>query len=80
MPPEQKRHTQLLSISPEIGLYGPDAYVLRDLASTNGTYLHGRRVSEKRKLEHWDFIRVGDTKLRFTMVENSIPVTGMPPG
>ncbi len=64
----------------EIGLYGPDAYVLRDLASTNGTYLNGRRVSEKRKLEHWDLIRVGDTKLRFTIVENSVPVTGMPPG
>lgn len=58
----------------EIGLYGPDAYVLRDLASTNGTYVNGRRVSEKIKLQHWDLIRAGDTKLRFNLIEDSIPV------
>ena len=59
----------------EIGLYGPDAYVLRDLASTNGTYVNGRRVSEKTKLQHWDLITLGDTKLRFSMIEDSIPVS-----
>jgi pSer/pThr/pTyr-binding forkhead associated (FHA) protein len=58
----------------EIGLYGPDAYILRDLASTNGTYVNGRRVSEKTKLRHWDLIRTGDTKLRFNLIEDSIPV------
>ena len=58
----------------EIGLYGPDAYVLRDLASTNGTYVNDRRVSEKRKLQHWDLIRVGDTLLRFSMFDDAIPV------
>ncbi len=58
----------------EIGLYGPDAYVLRDLASTNGTYVNDRRVSEKRKLQHWDLIRVGDTLLRFAMFDDAIPV------
>jgi len=58
----------------EIGLYGPDAYVLRDLASTNGTYVNGRRMSEKRKLQHWDLVRAGDTKLRFNLIEDSIPV------
>src|SRR5262245_47505843 len=26
----------------ELGLYGPEAWVLRDLASTNGTSLNGR--------------------------------------
>lgn len=55
----------------EIGLYGPGAYVLRDLASTNGTLLNGRRVSEKAKLQHWDLIRVGDTELRFAVVEEA---------
>jgi len=58
----------------EIGLHGPDAYALRDLASTNGTYVNGRRMSEKMKLQHWDLIRVGDTKLRFNLIEDSIPV------
>jgi pSer/pThr/pTyr-binding forkhead associated (FHA) protein len=58
----------------EIGLYGPGAYVLRDLASTNGTLLNGKRVQEKAKLNNWDVIRVGDTVIRFCMVEGSIPL------
>ncbi len=59
----------------QIGLYGPGAFVLRDLASTNGTFLNGKRVSEKRQLAHWDAIRIGDTLLRLTIVEDSIPVS-----
>ena len=58
----------------EIGLYGPGAYVLRDLASTNGTLLNGKRVGDRAKLKHWDVIRIGDTELRFAIVENTIPV------
>lgn len=63
----------------EIGLYGTGAYVLRDLASTNGTYVNGRRVSEKKQLQNGDLIRVGDTILLFTLVENSVFVSGMAP-
>jgi len=59
----------------EIGLYGPGAYVLRDLASTNGTLLNGRRVSEKAKLRHWDLIRVGDTELRFAVVDEAVDLS-----
>jgi pSer/pThr/pTyr-binding forkhead associated (FHA) protein len=58
----------------EIGLYGPGAFVLRDLASTNGTRLNGKRISEKASLKHWDEIRVGDTLLRFSVVEGSVRV------
>ena len=58
----------------EIGLYGPEAYVLRDLASTNGSFVNGRRVTEKTKLKHWDLIRIGDTVLRFAEYGDSIPV------
>jgi len=58
----------------ELGLYGPDAYVLRDLVSTNGTFVNDRRVSEKTRLEHWDLIRVGDTQLRFSLINDAIPV------
>jgi pSer/pThr/pTyr-binding forkhead associated (FHA) protein len=58
----------------EIGLYGPEAYVLRDLASTNGTWVNGRPVSEKVKLASGSLIRVGDTQLRFTCIEGSIPI------
>jgi len=58
----------------EIGLYGPGANVLRDLASTNGTRLNDRRVTEKIALSNGDVVRVGDTLLRFSVVANSIPV------
>jgi len=58
----------------EIGLYGPDAWILRDLASTNGTSLNGRRIGERINLKHWDQIRVGDTRLRFAVIEKSIQV------
>jgi pSer/pThr/pTyr-binding forkhead associated (FHA) protein len=60
----------------EIGFYGPGAYVVRDLASTNGTFLNGRRVGEKSRLASSDGIRVGETLLRITIVEDSIPVSG----
>jgi pSer/pThr/pTyr-binding forkhead associated (FHA) protein len=56
-------------------LYGPEAFVLRDLASTNGTRLNGKRISEKSKLNHWDVIRVGDTVLRFAVIDDSIQVS-----
>lgn len=56
----------------EIGLYGPDAFVLRDLASTNGTRVNGRRITDRHKLKRGDLIEVGDTAIRFTVVEGSI--------
>ena len=59
----------------EIGLYGPDAYVVRDLASTNGTRLNGKKISEKAKLKHWDEIRVGDTVIRFSVIDGSVKVS-----
>lgn len=58
----------------EIGLYGPGAYVIRDLASTNGTRVNGRRVVEKAKLAAGDRIGVGDTELGFYLAEHAIPV------
>lgn len=59
----------------EIGLYGPGAWVLRDLASTNGTWLNDRPVGEKAKLGNGDRIRVGDTTLGLSITENSIPLS-----
>lgn len=59
----------------EIGLYGPNAYVLRDLASTNGTLLNGRRVGEKANLKNWDLIRIGDTLLRVSIIDNAVPLS-----
>ena len=59
----------------EIGLYGPGGFVLRDLASTNGTRLNGKRIREKAKLASGDLIQVGDTAIRFSVVENAIRVS-----
>lgn len=59
----------------EIGLYGPDAWVLRDLASTNGTFVNDRRVTEKHRLANDDLIRFGDTWIRFTLLEDAVPLS-----
>jgi pSer/pThr/pTyr-binding forkhead associated (FHA) protein len=59
----------------EVGLYGPDAYILRDLASTNGTLLNGKRVTDRVKLKHGDMIQVGETIISFTVLQGSIALT-----
>ncbi len=43
-------------------VYGSTCVLLKDLGSTNGTYLNGRRVNAA-ELTDGDEIRVGDTKL-----------------
>lgn len=42
-----------------------DAYVLRDLGSTNGTFLNDRQVIADEPLRHGDEFIVGDTQIRF---------------
>jgi len=59
----------------EIGLYGPGAYVLRDLASTNGTWLNGKPVGDRAKLNNGDVLRVGDTAIRIDIIEGSVPIS-----
>jgi pSer/pThr/pTyr-binding forkhead associated (FHA) protein len=56
----------------EIGLYGPEAYVLRDLASSNGTRLNGRRITDRAKLNHGDVIQIGGFVLSFSAIENAV--------
>jgi pSer/pThr/pTyr-binding forkhead associated (FHA) protein len=58
----------------ELGLYGPEAYVVRDLHSTNGTSLNGRRVDDRANLKHWDLIKIGDTRMRFAIIEQAVKV------
>ncbi len=59
----------------EIGLYGPGAYVLRDLASTNGTWLNGKPAGNRASLSNGDVVRVGDTVLRIDIIEGSLPIS-----
>ncbi len=42
-----------------------DGYRLRDLDSTNGTYLHGVLAGQERLLEDGDCFRIGATELVF---------------
>ena len=43
---------------------GADGVWVEDLGSTNGTFVNGSRVSERRLLRQGDVIRIGQTELR----------------
>ena len=42
-----------------------DGVWVRDLGSTNGTYVNGIRIEDARRLVPGDVVRVGETDLRF---------------
>jgi hypothetical protein len=48
-------------------------YAVQDLASRNGTFVNGVRLT-RRDLQHNDLIRVGSTTLRFTVFDGPVPV------
>ena len=50
-----------------------DRYAVQDLASRNGTFVNGVRLS-RRNIQHNDLIRIGNTTLRFTVFDGPVPV------
>jgi len=58
----------------ELKLFGPEHYYLYDLASTNGTFLNGARV-DRRRFRHEDELRLGDTFIRVSIVEGTVPLS-----
>ena len=46
-------------------VFGPDAYVLRDMRSTNGTLLNDGALTGEAELIDGDVVRIGDTEFRF---------------
>jgi pSer/pThr/pTyr-binding forkhead associated (FHA) protein len=58
----------------ELKFFGPGHYYLCDLASTNGTFLNGVRV-DRRRFGHEDELRLGDTFIRVSVVEGTIPLS-----
>ena len=42
----------------------PDGVWVEDLGSTNGTFVNGSRIGERRLLQPGDVIRIGETELR----------------
>ncbi|HET6372807.1 MAG TPA: FHA domain-containing protein [Candidatus Polarisedimenticolia bacterium] len=58
----------------EIKILGPEAYMVVDLASTNGTFLNGTRV-ERQKIQHGDELALGDSLLQLAVIEGTRPVS-----
>ncbi len=50
-----------------IETWARDTYFIRDLASTNGTYINGQRITST-KIKNGDIITVGNTKLKLRIV------------
>ena len=48
-------------------------YAVQDLASKNGTFVNGVRLT-RRNVQHNDLIRVGNTTLRFTVFDGPVPI------
>ena len=48
-------------------------YAVQDLASRNGTFVNGVRLT-RRNLQHNDLVRIGNTTLRFTVFDGPLPV------
>jgi hypothetical protein len=48
-------------------------YAVQDLASRNGTFVNGVRLT-RRNLNHNDLIRIGNTTMRFTVFDGPVPV------
>ncbi|MEK6743098.1 MAG: FHA domain-containing protein [Nitrospirota bacterium] len=50
-------------------VFHENAFVLKDLDSTNGTHMRGASIRQ-RKLRHGDKFRVGDTTLQFILQDS----------
>ncbi len=46
-----------------------DTYFIRDLASTNGTYINGQRITTT-KIKNGDIITIGNTKLKLRIINS----------
>ena len=60
-----RQHARISTVK---GDSGTDEYYLHDLDSRNGTFLNGRRV-RREKLENGDKITIGETILRFDLLD-----------
>ena len=51
-------------------MFHENAFILKDLDSTNGTYMEGAYIRQ-RKLSHGDKFRIGNTVLQFILQDGS---------
>jgi pSer/pThr/pTyr-binding forkhead associated (FHA) protein len=70
-PDVSKRHAEVVT-------YGPDQIFIRDLGSTNGTFIGDEKVDRK-QLKHGDIVTLGSTKLEVSFGEVvSVPYKAEP--
>ncbi|MEW6129249.1 MAG: GGDEF domain-containing protein [Acidobacteriota bacterium] len=62
-----RQHAEVIAIDAQDGCF---EYYLRDLGSTNGTFLNGMRVKDDQLLEDGDKIKIGNHLLRFGMLDD----------
>ena len=55
-------------------MFNEDAFILKDLDSTNGIYMRGAYIRQ-RKLAHGDKFRIGKTILQFILQDNGRDTT-----
>ena len=64
------RHASVSSSHCEIMVFGPDV-IVRDLHSSNGTFVHGIRIDAQAQLKHGQLVRFGDVTARLELVAAS---------
>lgn len=62
-----RQHAEVVSLTAQTGCL---EYFVRDLGSTNGTFLNGSRVTGDRLLQDGDKIKVGEHLLKFAMLDD----------
>jgi pSer/pThr/pTyr-binding forkhead associated (FHA) protein len=50
-----------------------EGHEIRDLQSTNGTFVNGKRLEVARRLSHGDHVRIGGTTLRYLLEKTTDP-------
>ena len=64
------RHASVSSSHCEIMVFGPEV-IVRDLHSSNGTFVHGIRIDAQAQLKHGQLVRFGDVTARLELVASS---------
>ncbi|MEM8934137.1 MAG: FHA domain-containing protein, partial [Acidobacteriota bacterium] len=85
----RSRHCQITVADPSVSRKhvllkpGPGHVVVRDLGSSNGTFVNDRKVVSEDVVEHGDTLRVGDAELKVRItgppsIEQPAPASTMP--
>lgn len=71
------RHEDISRRHAEVSREGDD-YLLRDLGSTNGTFVNGQEIAESHRLEPGDHIELGSCTVNFCEIDAGVDDDGDP--